>query len=340
MKNVLHYIRKSEYTRILYPAVLILAGILVLCQLPITEYFRVSHINDTDSLSVLINRGETYIESEARDLYYTGEDYYVDGVLTGHYYYELNGNYCRFYILKPETGKPATAYIAERIVTGKILKANVQENSVLADFAATLNWSAEGLAAVSDPYLINEIVYFPLSEKILFGIVLVVLLFGIIGFVYTLMLLLFPKLSPAYTRLRKYGNPDRILKEAETELQNEAVFKRTNVVLTPKYLISYSQELTAVIPLESVLWIFTLQNLTHSIRENRDIMHYSLRIVTITGDRFMVKDLSKNEIDQIMDLLSERYPNFFYGYSDEHDRMVRYILRENKKELQNRKKAK
>lgn len=338
MKNILSYIRKTEYRRIFYPLIFLLVALIILAFLPITEYARVDSVSEFDSLSSALNLGSTYVKTPAKNLYYTGEDYYVDNVLVGHYYYELSDNYCRFYILKPAAGKPADPYIAEATITGKVVKMNQGSESILGKFAETLGWSSEGLSSISDPYLVNEVVYFPTYEKVLFGLIVILIIFGLIGFFYILILMIFPKLSKTYRRLHKYGNPDSILEDVEKELTKDVIFKKRSVALTPKYLISYSAEQSAIIPLESVLWVFTLQNLKYSFKARREMMHYTLRIVTITGDAFMIRDLAKEDLDQILTLLEEHYPNFFYDYSEEHDRMVRYILRENKKELQREKK--
>ncbi|MBO4410644.1 MAG: hypothetical protein J5794_00420, partial [Lachnospiraceae bacterium] len=61
---------------------------------------------------------------------------------------------------------------------------------------------------------------------------------------------------------------------------------------------------------------------------------------TITGDTFILRNQAKKDLDAIETQLSERYPNFFYGYSEEHDRMVHYILSENEKELNALKRSK
>ena len=147
-------------------------------------------------------------------------------------------------------------------------------------------------------------------------------------------------LSRLYRLLERYGNADSILKDAVSELKGHCIFSHEGLALTPKYLFDFSEREKAIIPLESALWVFRLQDMKYSFREDRDVMHYSMRIYTITGDTFIIKDQKKADLDAIEDLLTERYPNFFYGYSEEHDRMVHYLLAENEKELIQLKKSK
>ena len=150
---------------------------------------------------------------------------------------------------------------------------------------------------------------------------------------WQLTLFLFPKLSLAYRRLGAYGNAKAILLEAEKELSDNWFFKHNDLALTPKYLFEFNGDETAIIPLTDVLWLFRYETLVYSFRDRREQLHYNMRIVTITGDRFTLKNKQKEDLDGIMDLITERYPNFFYGYSEEHDQMVHYILEENKREL-------
>ena len=154
---------------------------------------------------------------------------------------------------------------------------------------------------------------------------------------WLLLVFLFPKLSKTYRRLKNYGNAKAILSEAEKELSDSWFFKHNDLALTPKYLFEFNGDETAIIPLTDVLWLFRYETLVYSLKERREQLHYNMRIVTITGDRFTLKNKQKEDLDGIMDLIVERYPNFFYGYSEEHDQMVHYILEENQRELKAKK---
>jgi len=158
-----------------------------------------------------------------------------------------------------------------------------------------------------------------------------VLLSGIF-ILLSIFLLLFPKLSRVCWKLRQYGNLNDLLEDAEEELNYSSICPGERLYLTPKYLIQISSYFVYIIPLESVLWVFRLNNMRFSFSKKREVMSYHLRITTIVGETFQIRNRKKEELDQIMNVLIERYPNFFYGYSEEHDEMVHYILKENKEE--------
>lgn len=332
-KGILHYIRISQLKRIVYPLVLFALTLLVLFNIPLVEYFHVEQVAPDTALSSTLRSSRAYVRTSASDLYYTGNDYYVDGVLTGHYYYQLKNDYCRFYILRPIAGKPADTYIENRSIIGRVVKFDDTTNAMIREFAEDLEWSTEGLMSISDPYLINEVVYFPVSQVVLLVTALILALISLVGLIYTLILLICPKLSVTYLRLKNYGEASKIMHDADAELLDRKILEEGNMVLTPKYLIEFSPDASAVIPLESVLWIFKTTRMKYVLKDRRERMFYTLRIVTIAGDTFIIRDKKKSDIDQIENVLTERYPNFFYGYSEEHDKMVRYILRESKREI-------
>ena len=168
--SITQHIQMSLLRRIIYPLLFLVLVLFILVRQPMLEYFV---IGDADAFAPLSGPAETltYIRTNAVDLFYTGDDYYVNGTLTGHYYYQLSDGYCRIYILKPSTGRPAEAHIGAMTVSGKLVKNPEGRETLIKDLAEALDWTYDGLASVTDPYFVNQVVYFPLQEKILFGIV-------------------------------------------------------------------------------------------------------------------------------------------------------------------------
>jgi len=166
---------------------------------------------------------------------------------------------------------------------------------------------------------------------------LVFCILAAIGIFVALIAFFFPTISLPYRRLSRYGNAAELLEDAENELIAEPILQEENLYLTPKYLISVTPFSIAVIPLVSVLWVFQLNNMRFSLKTKREMMYYHLRIVTITGDTFKIQNRRKEEISSILNILIDRYPNFFYDYSADHEEMVHYILTENKNEIRENK---
>ncbi len=336
-KGILHYIRLTQLKRILYPVLFLALVFAILFNLPFFDFLALGSIGADTPLSEAVNSRRKYVRTQARDLYYTGDDCYINGVLTGHYYYQLNDSGCRIYILKPQAGRPAEPYIEKASVTGKLEKFTPASDPLFEDLAGELNWTVEGLTSVCDPYCVNQAYRLPALQIVLLVITVLALIAGMISLFYMLLLLAFPKLSVTYRRLKNYGNADDILDDAEDEILHYELLRQGNMILTPKYLTELSAEQSFIVPLESVLWVFHTRDMRFSVKDKRRRMYYALWIITIAGDNFILKNRSKAEIDTIMDVLTDRYPNFFYDYSEEQEKMVRYILRESKRELAEKK---
>lgn len=164
------------------------------------------------------------------------------------------------------------------------------------------------------------------------AVIFILLLAAFADLLFKVIVLLFPRVSRAVRTLSGYGKAEEIMADAEAAFLGPHLLEQDNVVLTEKYLFKFAGTNSAIVPLTSVLWVFGLNNMRYSFTEKRERMVYFLRVVTISGKVYKFASLYKKNIDKITDTLSERYPNFFYGYSDEHDKMVRYILSENKRE--------
>lgn len=192
------------------------------------------------------------------------------------------------------------------------------------------------LAVAVPAALLDQVNNFGMQMLCLLILLSLLLSAGLLG--YMLLILAFPALTPAIRLLFRYGNEEEILDAAEKELNGEHIVDTGNKILTPKYLFRFIGDKSAVIPLQSVLWVFPYENLRFSLRRRKQVMRYYLRIVTITGDAFTLATENRSNIDAFMHVLTERYPNFFYGYSEEHERMVRYILEESRREQHDKRK--
>ncbi len=331
-KTILKKIQKAQLKQLLLPLLFECLMVVLFFCLPILPAIQSIEIDERTPLSSYVNEDHLYVRATVHDLYYSGDDYYSNGILTGHYYYTLNDGYCRFYIIAPSSGKPAEPYIESLKINGRLEKISSSTEPVLKDLAALLSCEESTLTALCDPYAVNVAVYVPLPMMILCALVIFCTVFGAVLLLYSLFLFLFPRFTPTCRQLRAYGNVSDILADAERDMNKFAILRQGEMALTPKYLLDFTNASGFIIPLHDVLWVFPLQDMHYSLSERHEKMRYSLRIVTIVGNAYEIRDKQKDDLDTVMDLLTDRYPNFFYGYSEEHDRMVHYILAENAKE--------
>ncbi|CVI67918.1 hypothetical protein NDGK_01057 [Clostridiales bacterium CHKCI001] len=334
--NITQYIRRSQCQQIIYPIILLVLTVLITTQQPIFDYMHLRSVAPTSPLSSVISHERFYVKTEHANLYYTGQDYWLNGELTGHYYYELTDNYCRFYILPASSGIPATSYLEDVTITGQAISFMDTTDEILSVMAQKLNWNKEGLNEITDPYIINTLVYLPLREQILFIALLICIVISFISIIRMLIYIINPLESPACRRLRKYGNLSQIITQVEQELDNNCIIRTSNMALTPNYLIEFSEDVSAIIPLSSVLWTYKHGDLRRNWKFQKK-MRYSLHVITNKGDNFTFKNKQSADVEQILNELTNRYPSFFYGYSEEHQELMNHILKDLKMERKKKK---
>ena len=84
------------------------------------------------------------------------------------------------------------------------------------------------------------------------------------------------------------------------------------------------------IPLPEVLWIYDHAAMRRTIKGRQ--LSYTIHVVTMKCEEYTLTGKSHREVSAIYHELNTRYPNFFFGYSKEHQEMVQYVLHEMKNE--------
>ncbi|MFQ9510523.1 MAG: DUF6709 family protein [Lachnospiraceae bacterium] len=329
--NILLYIRRCQYKKILYPLLLIAVVLAILIKHPIWNFVSVTHLPADVSLSDAYQTNTVFVSSSPTNLYYTGYDYIRNGKLSGHYYYALTNDKCQLYIIPSQEGKQALEQINQPKIIGSLKEAGPTFDGLIDNIAKEIQWSSEDLLSICEPYVISEVDLLPFRQILLFISLIICLILALIAFLRMLLYLFIPKLTPTYRKLKKYGNRETIIKEVEYELENEVITSTNDMVLTTNYLVEFSEDLSAIVPLSSVLWAYKHGYINRTWQLKRR-MKYTFHVVTVKGDNYSFKNKAKKDVELIQDELSRRFPNFFYGYSEEHAEMVRHIIKEAKAE--------
>ena len=106
----------------------------------------------------------------------SGEDCLAGGELVGHYYYELIGGSCHFYLIRAVAGYPASKTLEGQTIIGRV---DAFEPEILdpltQKLAEDISWDAKSLKSVCQKYFVNQTAYLNRREIVL----MVVLLFGV-----------------------------------------------------------------------------------------------------------------------------------------------------------------
>lgn len=328
---ILSYIRKNQCKRLFYPLMLLGVVIFLVWRSPVTEYVTKRTISNAMLINDSMAKKVLYAKIKTGTLYYSGEDCLAGGELVGHYYYELIGGSCHFYLIRAVAGYPASKTLEGQTIIGRV---DAFEPEILdpltQKLAEDISWDAKSLKSVCQKYFVNQTAYLNRREIVLMVVLLLVFVLMIVVFIRTFLYIINPRLTKTYRNLEHYGNPEKILSDVEKQIRRRILLQTKTLILTPRYLVELSDDICAIIPLPEVLWIYDHAAMRRTIKGRQ--LSYTIHVVTMKGEEYTLTGKSHREVSAIYHELNTRYPNFFFGYSKEHQKMVQYVLHEMKNE--------
>ena len=298
---------------------------------PVTEYVTKRTISNAVLINDSMAKKVLYAKIKTGTLYYSGEDCLAGGELVGHYYYELIGGSCHFYLIRALAGYPASKTLEGQTIIGRV---DAFEPEILdpltQKLAEDISWDAKSLKSVCQKYFVNQTAYLNRREIVLMVVLLLVFVLMIVVFIRTFLYIINPRLTKTYRNLEHYGNPEKILSDVEKQIRRRILLQTKTLILTPRYLVELSDDICAIIPLPEVLWIYDHAAMRRTIKGRQ--LSYTIHVVTMKGEEYTLTGKSHREVSAIYHELNTRYPNFFFGYSKEHQEMVQYVLHEMKNE--------
>ena len=328
---ILSYIRKNQCKRLFYPLMLLGVVIFLVWRSPVTEYVTKRTISNAVLINDSMAKKVLYAKIKTGTLYYSGEDCLAGGELVGHYYYELIGGSCHFYLIRALAGYPASKTLEGQTIIGRV---DAFEPEILDQLtqklAEDISWDAKSLKSVCQKYFVNQTAYLNRREIVLMVVLLLVFVLMIVVFIRTFLYIINPRLTKTYRNLEHYGNPEKILNDVEKQIRRRILLQTKTLILTPRYLVELSDDICAIIPLPEVLWIYDHAAMRRTIKGRQ--LSYTIHVVTMKGEEYTLTGKSHREVSAIYHELNTRYPNFFFGYSKEHQEMVQYVLHEMKNE--------
>ena len=328
---ILSYIRKNQCKRLFYPLMLLGVVIFLVWRSPVTEYVTKRTISNAVLINDSMAKKVLYAKIKTGTLYYSGEDCLAGGELVGHYYYELIGGSCHFYLIRAVAGYPASKTLEGQTIIGRV---DAFEPEILdpltQKLAEDISWDAKSLKSVCQKYFVNQTAYLNKREIVLMVVLLLVFVLMTVFFIRTFLYIINPRLTKTYRNLEHYGNPEKILSDVEKQIRRRILLQTKTLILTPRYLVELSDDICAIIPLPEVLWIYDHAAMRRTIKGRQ--LSYTIHVVTMKGEEYTLTGKSHREVSAIYHELNTRYPNFFFGYSKEHQEMVQYVLHEMKNE--------
>ena len=326
MDNMDHLITKairSYFKNRLYAPIIYLVFLLALyILLPISQ-MMFPRTYDTENLSVqeLYVDKEYYALFQFHDLHFTGyTSVWITGT-RGYYYYTMVGEDCVVVLLDPVTCEQGNSSIADLTVEGRIIHDSPSQRSLLKNLAADFGWPEDGVRSIISDYTISEPDATNFASRFLVALFYVTGIFDLLCIIFYGLFIIFPKLSPQVLRLNAYGHAWDMFEHAEEELATLPQLATEDMFITEHYFIETSNYGVAIVPIDSIVWIYKYSTL-HKLLWHHFAISYTLHITTERRHYIKCPKNIKSDIDGIMDYLAEANHNILVGFSEENRVLV------------------
>lgn len=208
--------------------------------------------NVEERIEQLYEAGTTSIKYVAKDIYYTGFDYFVDGKVKGAYYYNIQEDHLLLYLIKTKNPK---MYIEEKTLKGRIIKDTVVTEHIISEFAAGSELAPELFSNFVGTYIISEPDYPYVYAGIVYILAAALIAVCVLIIGYMNYLWQHPQRHPQARQLRAYGKRNQVIETLNRELATDLYYKYHGVYVTANYLIVSYWFHTDVIRLDDVRYL-------------------------------------------------------------------------------------
>ena len=256
-KNIKAFYRRRLVTPILYLLILVLCWFLFSLDEPLFP----DSLSPTDTLESAYRDGTTYVQASLSDLKFTGYTQIFLGNITGYYYYTMRGEKCIIVLLSPDTSEQGLPVIEHTDFNGKILHAPKSFEALLNNLSTDLNWTENGIRNEVSPYVLSEPDYNTFGNIALYAVLFCTGGYALISLILFILYIKFPVFSPPCQELALFGNPKKLLEQAEDELATLPQLATEDMFITEHFFIETSVYGNAIVPIDEIIWIYKYSTL-------------------------------------------------------------------------------
>jgi hypothetical protein len=316
---------RAYYTKKLTAAGVFLLGVLILSVFfSLFSLLSPKKITSDFSPASFYKKNQRYINGTFRNLYFTGYTRSTFGRTTGYYYYTMKNDSCVIVLLKPATSEMGLSHIKKVYISAEICKNSVDESTLLRHLARDLSWNQAGMEEAFSDYMISEPAGSGNLTVFLRFLLIIGWIYGIFTIIYCLLCIAFPVLSHPIRRLSVYGNPSKMLEEAEEELQTLPQLATDDMFITEHYFIETSNYGVAIMPIDKIIWLYKYSTL-HKFLWHHFAISYTMYITGEKRRYIRCPKNTKTDIDGIMDYLAEANHKILVGFNEKNRRKVEEI---------------
>ncbi len=319
-KNIKAFYKRRLAAPIIYLIVLILAWHFF----SLSAVFSPDILPDDTSLETASRGGKQYISTTLSDLKFTGYTQSIFGHTNGYYYYTMRDEECIIVLLSPNTSEEGLPSIEEVTIKGKISKGNENFDTLLSNLSTDLNWTENGIRNKVSSYYISEPGFNHVGNWILFAAIFITGIYALLCIVLSVIYMFFPVLSPACQDLALFGNPKKMLEQAEEELATLPQLATEDMFITEHFFIETSVYGNAIVPIDEIIWIYKYSTL-HKFFWYHFSISYTLHISANKHLYIQCPKNIKSDIDGIIDYLSEANHDILVGFNEKNRLKVQEI---------------
>lgn len=319
-KNIRAFYRKRLFSPIIFLIILIALWLIS----PMKQMLIPYNFSEKDSLDQVFDNGERYCKVNLINLHFTGYTKDYHNRTTGYFYYGQGEQGCYIVLLSPNVCDEGLPTIDSITISAKLVKGGTTLDTLYAKMAEDLEWSLDGITKELPSVYLSDPGYNDFLTGFMFVVYFVLMAYSIISIILYLIYICFPFLSPSITNMIVYGNPRKILEEAEEELATLPQLATEDMFITEHYFIMSSPYGNAIVPIKEILWLYKYSTL-HKVLWYHFSISYTLHISANKHVFIHSPKNAKSDIDGIIDYLAEANHNILVGFSEKNRLKVQAV---------------
>ena len=316
-------IKEINLRRLLYPSLTLAVTMLVFLFVPFYKLWNPVKVTNGKQITELYNEECIYVDIIWEKLYYSGYDYLENGKRVGSYYYTLEEDVCYFVILLSEMTENQAEVLEQVHMTAQLISGGKMLQELIKGMAADLEWTAQGLSAVTSHIVVDGVNDTRIRSNLLFSIHILLAIIASITIIKRILFILRPIYYPACRKMRYYGSAKSHIRQLNKERKEENLICG-DLMVTRHYLIYCSKYELQIIPLKDIFWAYKY-SVYHRFRKQK--LTYTLRVVGRRGVTVIASEQKKRDVDRILTVLKEQISGIRIGYKKEYEQTAKNYKR-------------
>ena len=319
-----HYItdniKKYHSRHIIAPILLLLLVIFLIMTAPFFSVFMPKDISlGVDSIE---EYEKHHVSITSEKLYSTHYDVYSGNMQTGTFYYTFVDDKCLFVLLPISMTNNNSPVLENITISGKLTTDSSLHASLMTTLAEDIKFGNAKLNELCYSAHLNVSGFSELIDMFFSLVCLLSIGFALYSIVIDIISMLNPVMSPPVQRLKRYGNPEELLKMADEELSTLPQLATEDMFITEHFFIEVSYYGITIVPIKEIIWLYKNSTLKKRFGIH---MNISYTLHTTANKNFYVncpKNI-KSDIDGIIDYLAEANHDILVGFNEKNKRIAR-----------------